>query len=119
MTVSLDDREREVLTQANEDYSGLYELVWAFRSRFMPEASEDAIIGAARDAVRFLIDRGYVRLVRFRQQPDQEVSDVSAEEVASILEDPASWRPPASWEQAYPSVDATEAGRRAWRLPNR
>lgn len=111
----MDERAWEVLTQANEDYAGLYELVWAFRTRFMPDASEEELIRAAADAVRSLLDSGYVRLVRFRQKPEQEVTEVPAGEVASILDSASSWRPPGSWEDAYPSVDATDSGARAWR----
>jgi isopropylmalate/homocitrate/citramalate synthase len=116
MTASMDERTWEVLTQANEDYSGLYEIAWAFRSRFLPNADEAALIAAATDAVRALLDRGYIRLVRFRQKPE-EVAEVPPDEVASVLASPDSWRPPRSWEEAYPSVDATETGERAWRRP--
>ena len=115
----MDERTREVLTQANEDYSGLYEIVWAFRSRLMPDAGEPELISAAAEAVRALVDRGYIRLVRFRQKPEQEVVEVPPSEVAAVLDSTDSWRPPRSWEDAYPSVDATEAGQRAWRTSPR
>jgi hypothetical protein len=115
MTITMDERLWEVLTQANEDYSGLYEIVWAFRKRFMPDAGEPELIAAAAAAVRSLLDNGLVRLVRFRQKPEQEVVEVPSDEVSSVLESGDSWRPPKSWEDPYPSVDATEAGRRAWR----
>lgn len=115
MTTAMDERSWEVLTQANEDYSGLYELVWAFRSRFMPDATEDELIATARDAVRSLLADGYVRLVMFRQKPDQEVALVPEGRVEAVLDAVESWRPPASWEDAYPSVDATDSGQRAWR----
>ena len=111
----MDGLTSEVLTQASEDYSGLYEIVWAFRARFMPDSSEAELVAAAATAVRSLLDRGYIRLVRFRQQPEEEVVEVPENEVAAVLESADSWRPPSSWEEPYPSVDVTEAGKRAWR----
>src|SRR5207248_763682 len=37
----------DVITQANEDYAGLYEIVWSFRSNFMPDAPESKVRAAA------------------------------------------------------------------------
>jgi hypothetical protein len=111
----MDERSWEVLTQANEDYSGLYELVWAFRTKFMPEVDESELVTAAAAAVRALLDAGYVRLVRFRLEPEPQVSDVPDDQVAAILDSMDSWRPPASWEAPYPSVDATDKGKQVWR----
>jgi hypothetical protein len=109
------DLSWEVLTQANEDYSGLYEIIWALRKRFMPDAAEPELVVAAAAAVKSLLERGYVRLVRFRQLPRPEVREVPDQEVPGILDSVSSWRPPDSWEEWYPSVDATDLGKRAWR----
>src|SRR5438477_9640307 len=98
MTTSMDEMSWEVLTQANEDYSGLYELVWAFRAKFMAGAEESALVAAAAAAVRALLDAGYVRLVRFRLEPEPQVSEVPDREVAAILDSADSWRPPTAWE---------------------
>ena len=57
-------------------------------------------------------------MVRFRREPEQEVVDVPEDEVASVLQSADSWRPPISWEAPYPSVVATQAGKRAWRRPS-
>jgi len=109
----MDERSLEVLALANEDHSGLYEVVWAFRARFMPDADEAELIAAAAAAVQAMLDCGYVRLVRFRLEPEQEVAEVPVHELASVLRSADSWRPPKSWEDPYPSVVATEAGERA------
>ncbi len=115
MTELTDDMSREVLTKANEDYSGLYEVVWSFRTNFMPNATEQELIAAAASAVQTQLARGTIRLVRFRMRPVPEVQDVPDSEVAGILQSASSWSPPGSWEDWYPSFYATDEGERAWR----
>jgi len=108
----------EVLTKANEDYSGLYEIVWAFRSRFMPDADESTLIGAARVAVQRHLAAGNIRLVMYRMLPRPPgVAELNQSDVDDLLEAPDSWRPPKSWEDWYPSIDVTEKGELAWRAP--
>jgi hypothetical protein len=117
MNTSFDPMVWEVITQVNEDYAGLYEIVWAFRSNFMPDASEDDIVAAARTAVREALAKGYARLVWYRIEPPSTPREMAPEEVEGVLASPESWRPPQSWRDEFPNLDATEEGKRVWRLP--
>ena len=105
-----------VLTQANEDYAGLYEIVWSFRSNFMRDAPESQIRTAAREAVMAVLDRGYARLVWFRVEPPSSPRPMTPRETVEVLSSPVSWRPPARWEEEFPNLDITEEGERAWLL---
>ncbi len=119
MTAMADEMSREVLAKANEDYSGLYEVIWSFRTNFMPNATEPELIEAATKAVESQLEHGNIRLIRFRMKPSPEVQDVPAAEVPRILRSRDSWRPPKSWEDWYPSFYATEKGERAWLKPSK
>jgi hypothetical protein len=116
MTGMADEMSREVLTKANEDYSGLYEVVWSFRTNFMPHATEPELIEAATKAVQSQLEQRNIRLIRFRMKPSPEVQDVPEAEIPGILGSRDSWQPPKSWEDWYPSFYATDEGERAWRI---
>ena len=106
----------DVITQANEDYAGLYEIVWSFRSNFLPDVPESKVRAAAREAVMTVLERGYARLVWFRVEPPSHPREMTRREIAEVLASPASWRPPRSWEEEFPNLDITEEGERAWLL---
>jgi hypothetical protein len=92
-----------ILAVANEDYYGLYEVVWYLRSNGMADASEEELIDAGRKVVQSLLDGQLVRLVRFRMTP-QDMQPIPAAEVAGVLQSIDSWRTPRSWSQHYPSL---------------
>ncbi len=90
---------------AKEDSYGLYEIVWDLHSSYMATATEDELIHEAREIVRLLIEDGSVRLVRFRMTPTA-AWPIDPTEVDQILQTTESWRPPRSWDQTYPALDA-------------
>jgi hypothetical protein len=115
----MNDRDQEmvdeVLTKVNEDYCGFYELVWSFRTRWMPEADESRIIDEARRATEAVLQDEYARLIWIRLLPEPAIREVSHADVATILARAESWSPPRSWSDWYSALDATESGRIAWR----
>jgi hypothetical protein len=117
VNAAFDPMVQEVLTKINEDYVGLYEIVWNFRSNFLPDASEDEIVAAAQEAVKEVLAKGYARLVWYRVEPPSTPRAMTAEEVERVLASPTSWQPPASWGDEFPNLDATPEGERAWLRP--
>ena len=108
--------ERILLSATEEDYTGLYELIWELNSKF-PEATLGEKYGAAERASRKLLDLGWVRLYRtdLSWQRFEELDTPSAKEA---LSDPTSWYPVQSWVSEGEGVlivfAATEAGEQAY-----
>ncbi len=108
--------ERILLSTANEDYTGLYELIWVLNTKF-PDAPLGEKYSAAERATRKLLDLGWVRLYRtdLRWQRFEELDTSSAKEA---LSEPTSWYPVKSWGPESEGVlivfAATEAGEQAY-----
>jgi hypothetical protein len=82
-------------------------VVWYLRGNYFRSASESDLVPVAREIVRSLLADGTVRLVRFRMTPP-EAWVVDPAELDRILEESRSWRPPPSWSEPYPAMDATD-----------
>lgn len=104
--------EREVLTSANEDCTGLWEAVWGLRAA-LPGKSEAQLIDLARRAIISLVERGFIYLCYFRHVSNEE-SKILAESVASVLAEANNWQPPSTVESTYVAFCATTAGELAW-----
>src|SRR5919112_2852751 len=87
--------ERILLASANEDYTGLYELIWELNTK-LPDATLGEKYEAAERATRKLLDLGWVRLycTDLRLQRFEELDTPSAKEA---LSEPTSWYPVQSW----------------------
>ena len=105
MNIDRDAVRRAVLAVTDEDYYGLYEVVWYLRANHMKGASDNDLIKVAREIVRSLLDDGRVRLVQFRLTP-REVQLIDPGAIDRILERDESWKPPATWNEPYPSLDS-------------
>jgi hypothetical protein len=114
---ALDPKVRDVIAQINDDYTGLYEIVWSFRSNFLPDAPEKEIIPIAREAVTAVLENGYARLVWYRVEPPLIPREITQAEAEKVLAAADSWRPPESWGLEFPNLEVTDAGQRIWRLP--
>jgi hypothetical protein len=81
------------LSDACEDYTGLYELVWEFNTRF-PDAPEQERLRAAQAALGTLVRDSFVLVYCTRWLSDQyrELKRADAEAVIANAE---SWRSPA------------------------
>jgi len=114
--ISDQQTERILLSSANEDYVGLYELIWELNAKF-PETTLAEKYGAAERAARKLLDLGWLSL--YRTDPGwksfRELDRTFAEEE---LSDPTSWYPvkhsASEVEGVCIVLAATEAGERAY-----
>ena len=119
--ISDERTEQILLLAANEDYTGLYELIWDLNSLF-PDASLGEKYDAAERAARKLLDLGWIRLYQadLRWERFEELDIASAK---ATLSDPTSWYsvkwyPVKNWPSESEGVcivfAATEAGERAY-----
>ena len=104
-----------MLSLANEDYMGLYEIIWELNTNF-PDATLAEKCGVAERCTSKLLDLGWIRLYRTdpRWQRFEEF-DTSAKEA---LSDPTRWYPVKSWgsqnEEVLIVFAATDAGEQAY-----
>jgi hypothetical protein len=114
--ISDEHTEQILLSAANEDYTGLYELIWELNSLF-PDASVGEKYGAAERAARKLLDLGWIRLYQndLKLERFEELDPTSAKDA---LSDPTSWYPVKSWTSESEGVRIvlaiTEAGEQAY-----
>lgn len=106
------DMMRHVLLLGIEDFSGLWEVIWEFHTRY-PDLGEEAANASALEAVMALLGRGYVRLHRCRE-PYGEMLEIAAEEQRALIVNPANWEPPASGTLSI-RFETTPAGEVAYR----
>ena len=110
----LEVTERMVLSSANEDYFGLYEIIWELNSTF-PQEGLGEKYAAAEAAVRSLLARGWIQLYRRkggfnRDSPTYE--PVELDTIEEVLSNPVSWYPEYANERI--ECTATEDGERAY-----
>jgi hypothetical protein len=97
------------LSDACEDFYGLYELSWEFNGRFTA-ANEVERLAAAQAAVMRLVREGLATIFRTRWMTEV-YDELGAEAAAQLLADPASWRSPAdSPDASYYCFTSTPAG---------
>jgi hypothetical protein len=87
---SVDDARSIALGGANEDYCGLYEVLWELNSKF-PTDSDDAHLAVARTAVEQLVREGVVGLFAAEWAKDA-FAPVASDEALSLLSQSDSWR---------------------------
>ena len=103
-SINQSEIEREILAAACEDYTGLYEIIWALNTSH-PEIGESEKIAAAATAVQSLLERGLIELFSSEWET-QAHKPVSAKEFKRIANDVTAWRP----EKIYFSFAATDVG---------
>lgn len=116
MRARIDETEarRLVLSSANEDYCGLYEIIWEFNSRF-PDAPLGEKYAAAECAIRTLHSEGLIELHRMiftDDYRDHRYERLDPGAVDGTLSNPVSWYP----DHAHIRIvfSATQAGERAY-----
>jgi len=107
-----DDVARDIaLSDACEDYTGLYELIWEFNTQF-PEATEQERLRAAQVALGGLVRDGLATVYYTRWLSD-EYRELNRSDAESVIAQPESWRSPADQPEGeyfcFASTDAGEA----------
>jgi hypothetical protein len=100
------------LTDAAEDYWGLYELVWELNTKY-PDSSGDERLQVARAALTGLLQDGLVELFSARWSPSHYEAVSAGRAVALVALDSA-WRPPSDADGTFVAFAVTDAGRRAY-----
>jgi hypothetical protein len=96
------------LQAAADPKCGLYEIAWAMDSHQQTGTRVDA----AKQAVRALIEAGYIELHRGEWNRDEELGPYPEGEWQALLDDPYVWgKPHAGW---YVIAKLTAAGRSAF-----
>lgn len=80
---------QHILCSIEDDYYGLYEIVWTLNSVF-PDVSSKIKEDTAREIVREMLQRGWVYIFDV-SDPDRE--PISKERHEETLMDPQSWIP--------------------------
>ena len=99
------DRDRlrnDVISDAHDDYFGLYEIVWSLNTQY-PHVSREAKVAAARDVVRSLVEGG--QLSGFRTVwASNDFQPVAPGELLAAIDDSPAWSDPT--EEPYLCVAA-------------
>lgn len=93
MTMNFDSM---ILDLANDDYTGLWELVWRARTT-TADTQTGALVARLRSELEALIHEGKLALFRGIQFTGEEKL-VSVTDVPALLLAPHSWEPPATGE---------------------
>ncbi len=104
--------ESLAISYADEDYHGLYELVWGLNSAH-PEVSHQDRIRAAQAALHSLVSRGLVAVFS-ADEPLAAPEPVPAAVVQQIIADPAAWLPPNERGSPHYCFTTTEDGERRY-----
>ncbi len=101
-----------ILDLADEDYVGLWELLWRGKT-VAPDMESGALEGAVQQCTRELIDKGLLQLYRGVTFSGEE-SPVPHSEVGRVLQDASAWSPPVP-SAVHVRVTVTKAGEQAYR----
>lgn len=103
----------EILSDASEDYHGLYEVIWHLNSKH-PDAPETEKIAASIPVMADLIETGLVELYK-TTWASGKYAPISLEVARGAVLDPGSWGPPSENESGnYVCFASTEAGDREY-----
>jgi len=107
----MNDDERAILWLAIEDFSGMWEVAWQFRSR-RPRDTDVELNERAKDVLSRLLLRGWVDLY-YCEEPYGKLSRIPSGETDSILGDASAWDEPRAGEVSK-RIGATPEGRKAY-----
>lgn len=114
MTKELPDVLNRILSDACEDYTGLYEILWSLNTAY-PEMSEKTKLDVAREALSDLVMRGLVELFTATWPPQSYTSVPSSNAFSAIAAD-SSWAPPPEPPAVFYAFAATPAGEQAYQV---
>lgn len=99
--------EREILSAAVEDYTGLWEILWQLNTDY-PEKPPEANRRMAADAIVSLAERGLIALYLGAEFP-AGARRIEPAEVSSVLDADAHWNEPAAHAE-HVRLAATDSG---------
>ena len=109
--MSLNEVESNILELASEDYYGLWEVCWKIQ-RLRPKDSAAEVRKICINAVRDLVQRGLIHLMR-RRGPAGKETLLSENEILNVLNDVSSWEEPFKDSIQF-LVGATEEGKEVY-----
>jgi len=102
----------KILSDGCDDYTGLYETIWALNTSH-PNVKQEVKVAAAQRAISMLVDREFVTLYR-TGWAGSTYEAIPSSECESIIQAPDSWEPPAQdGPGSYFCFAATKAGEAA------
>jgi hypothetical protein len=109
------EAEREALQSANEDLTGLYEIVWRLNTT-MPEVGAAERRQLAEDAVRSLLVRGLIDAYRRANRNDAQGVPIDPQQALALLGSAEAWREPSPGNDEF-LILSTSEGLRVSRRP--
>ncbi|MEO1207492.1 MAG: hypothetical protein AAFV45_14290 [Pseudomonadota bacterium] len=102
--IDIENVKTVILEDADEDYLGLYEVVWSLRSLY-PRANDEVLIGAAQEAALVLLELGLIQVLVFQQE--KAPSKLNLADAKRILRDMKSWwsAPGAAFKHVLSTAD--------------
>jgi hypothetical protein len=108
--IDAEDARWIALDNASEDWCGLYEIVWAYRTTF-PAASDADRIAAARESVLCLLKDGLVEMSFYHAWGSKTCEPISGVDAMRIVADADAWNDPSvSNDGSYYAVSTTDRG---------
>jgi hypothetical protein len=103
-----------ILSDASEDWCGLYELIWALTPRFHGASGEE-VLRACMAEVLALVDSGLLKLAFSQKWTSSAFEPVAGAEALEVIRNPQSWRQPSETPiGCYYAVATTDVGDRAY-----
>jgi len=109
--------ELNILDQALEDHTALWELVWSLKNIF-PGRSELELAGIAKQAALSLFEKGWITVYKVKSwaSGQLEPTPLSSQDFKQIVADDKFWRVgnPADVDSPYFVAAATDEGQRVY-----
>ncbi len=92
MTIDLGQLRADVISDAAEDYWGLYEIIWSLNTQY-PDVAADAQLAASRSVIADLVVSGTIELYE-GTWPSNHFERIQSDVALTRLLDDAAWLPP-------------------------
>src|SRR2546425_1170623 len=90
--IDVDDLKEAILEMANEDWYGLYEVIWHM-NKVQPDIPQATKIEAARSAIYSLLRAGQIHLGLLEWPKGGPPVSLPDSDIPALLDDPNSWEP--------------------------
>ncbi len=112
--IDAEDARWVALDNASEDWCGLYEIVWAYRTTF-PAASDADRIAAAMESVLRLLKDGLLEMSFYHAWNSKTCEPISGVDAVRVVAVADSWNDPSvSSQGSYYAVSTTDRGNKVY-----